>query len=324
MFISTSSIEGVEWQDGKMSSTIRLSVIIPHLNEPDELRRCLGSLTRQFEAQLPFEIIVVDNGSFEPPSAVCAEFPGVILEVEPTPGPGPARNRGAALARADLLAFIDADCVAAPGWVRAIVGFMEERPDVAFLGGDIRILPARPERLAATEAYESVFSYRARLYVERYGFAATGNMAVRADVFRKVGPFGGIGTMEDTDWGMRASAQGHRIAYLAAAQVFTAPCASYAELARRWDRHVAHDFRKLAFHPADILVWVARSVAIAASPLVEIGTVLRSDRIAGLRARSLAFACLARIRLYRARRMLGLLLRDNTATLVGSWNREKS
>lgn len=307
-----------------MSSAIRLSIIIPHLNEPEELRRCLASLEAQRDPQLPFEIIVVDNGSRELPTAACAAFPGVRLEVEPVPGPGPARNRGAHAARADLLAFIDADCLAAPGWVSTIVAFMDGRPDVAFLGGDIRILPARPDRLTAIEAYESVFSYRARLYVERHGFAATGNMAVRAAVFRTVGPFGGIATMEDTEWGKRASALGHRIAYLDDAKVFTAPCASFGELARRWDRHVAHDFRKVAGHPAEILVWAARGLAIAASPLIAISTVARTDRIAGLRDRWLAFTCLTRIRLYRARLMLGLLLRDNTAAMVGSWNREKS
>lgn len=303
---------------------ICLSVIIPHLNEPADLRRCLTALASQKDAETPFEIIVVDNGSRELPTAVCEEFAGTRLEFEPTPGPGPARNRGALVARADLLAFIDADCVAAPGWVRAIVGFMNDRPDVDFVGGDIRILPSRPQRLTATEAYESVFSYRARRYVERYGFAATGNMAVRKKVFEAVGPFGGIATMEDTDWGKRATAAGHKIAYLAEAKVLTAPCASFADLARRWDRHVAHDFKKVGRHPAEILLWAGRSVAIGASPLAGAFTVARSDRLSGVRSRLLAFACLTRVCLYRATRMLALLGRDNTSVMVGSWNREKS
>lgn len=307
-----------------MDSSIRLSVIIPHLNEPAELRRCLESLVAQRQARMPFEIIVVDNGSSELPQEVCGQFADVRLEAEPVPGPGPARNRGARVGRADLLAFIDADCTASPDWVSEIVRFMESRPDIDFLGGDIRIRPARPDRLTAIEAYESIYSYRARLYVERHGFAATGNIAVRAGVFRAVGPFGGIATMEDTEWGKRATARGHRIAYLAEAKVFTAPCASFEELVRRWDRHIAHEFKKVRNHPADILIWIARSVAIALSPLGEVVTIARLGHIAGARCRLLAFACLARTRLYRTRRMLALLLRDNTASLVGSWNREKS
>ncbi len=301
-----------------------LSVIIPHLNEPTQLRRCLASLTGQRPTDISFEVIVVDNGSVEAPASVCADFPNVRLEIETVPGPGPARNRGAAVARADLLAFIDADCVAVPGWVEAIVTFMRTRPDIDFLGGEINILPAEPGRLTAIEAFESVYSYRTRLYVERHGFAATGNMAVRAEVFREVGPFGGITTMEDTEWGKRATAMGMTVAYLAGAKVLTDSCASFDELARRWDRHVAHEYREVGKHPARVLAWVAKSAAIAASPVTQVAVIARSDRLAGPHARLLAFACLTRVRLYRAQRMLGLLLQDDTAAMVGTWNREKS
>ena len=307
-----------------MSSHPRLSIVIPQLNEPDSLQRCLAALDAQRNPDIPFEIIVVDNGSRIAPLAACAAVPGVRLERDSIPGPGPARNRGAAVANADLLAFIDADCVAAPGWVQSIVAFMDSHPDMAFLGGDIGILPTRPERLTAIEAYECVFSYRAKLYVERYGFAATGNMAVRADVFRAVGPFGGIATMEDTEWGQRASGRGLRIAYLPEAKVLTPSCKSFAELKRRWDRHISHELGKVGRHPARVLSWLAESALVAASPPIGLVSILRSNRVAGLRERCLAFACLTRVRLYRARRMLSLAFHNNTAVVVGSWNREKS
>lgn len=280
-----------------MSSRPRLSIIIPHLNEPDSLERCLAALDAQRRPGVLFEIIVVDNGSRIPPAATCAKFPGITLEREAMPGPGPARNRGVAVAKADLLAFIDADCVAAPGWVQSIVAFMDDHPDIAFLGGDIGILPTRPERLTAIEAYECIFSYRAKLYVERYGFAATGNMAVRADVFRAVGPFGGIATMEDTEWGQRASGRGFRIAYLPEAKVLTPSCKSFSELKRRWDRHISHEFGKVGHHPARILSWLAESALVAVSPPIGLVSIFRSNRVAGLRDRCLAFACLSRIRL---------------------------
>lgn len=307
-----------------MSDMPRISVIIPHLNEPEELRRCLRSLDAQRQSEIPFEVIVVDNGSAVLPERVCAEFSGTRLECERRPGPGPARNRGAEVARAELLAFIDCDCVAAAGWISAISGFMDAHQDVDFLGGDIRISPAHPDRLTATEAYELQFSYRNRLYVTQHGFAATGNMAVRAAVFSAVGPFGGIDTMEDTEWGKRATAMGYRIAYLDAARVYTAPCGSFEELTRRWDRHVAHEFRGVSGHPSKLLLWALRSAAIAVSPIAEIAGIAVSDRLHGARARWLAFACMSRIRLYRAQRMLRLLVRDNTAAMVGSWNREES
>ena len=303
-----------------MKGQPRVSVIIPHLNEPDDLRMCLTALHAQ-ASDIAFEIIVVDNGSKQMPEFATAMVPGLILLRELTPGPGPARNKGAAAAKAPLLAFVDADCVADPGWLAAIVRCFDERPDIDFAGGDIRILPANPERLTAVEVYESVYSYRTREYAERLGFAATGNMAVRATTFRAVGPFGGIKTMEDTEWGQRASALGHKIAYIPEARVLTPSCRSFTELARRWDRHVAHEFGELKGRPLWLMRWLAKSVIMAASPAGEIFRIYRSDRIVSWGERWLALISVTRVRLYRARLMFGLAWHDDAATMVDMWNR---
>ena len=298
-----------------------LSVVIPHLNEPDDLERCLRALVAQRQDCVPFEIIVVDNHSTELPVGTCSKFDNVRLELERTPGPGPARNHGASVARAEIVAFLDADCLVCPGWVRAIVSYMNENPHVDVVGGDIGVLP-QGERLTAIEAYESVFSYRARLYVEKHGFTATGNMAVRRGVFQSVGPFGGIREMEDTEWGQRATRMGYRLAYVGDAKVLTPSCRSFRELARRWDRHVAHEFRNVSGHPLKVLLWLARAGAIAASPLVSGLSVMRATSLSRWRERWLALACLVRARLYRARLMTSLILSDRSAEMVGKWNQE--
>lgn len=266
-------------------------------------------------------MIVVDNGSRISPQAVCAAFEGVRLAREDTPGPGPARNHGVDLSRAAIIAFIDADCMAAEGWIAGIVRFFDAHPDIDVIGGDIKVAWSDPRRPNAVEAYESAYCYRNRLYVERHGYAATGNMAVRGDVFRAVGPFGGIGTMEDTEWGQRATAQGYRIAYAPDVCVVTPSCRSYAELVRRYDRHIAHEFGEWPSGPTAMAKWVARAGVVAVSPLVEI---VRLARLAGLpdwRARALAWGVVARLRLYRAGRMLSIALRNDANEVVGRWNR---
>lgn len=307
-----------------MKPDLKLSVIIPHLNEPDNLRRCLVSLEEQRRDDLPFEIIVVDNGSAELPYDVCDAVAGVRLEREAIPGPGPARNRGAAVARSPLLAFIDADCVAEPGWVRSIVDSMEERSDIAFAGGDIAILMKDPGRPSAVEAYESIYSYRARLYVECHGYVATGNMSVRARVFADVGPFGGISTMEDTEWGQRATRLGHRILFLPDAKVLTPSCKSFPELAMRWDRHVAHEFGEYRGRALGMLRWFAYCLAITFSPAGEALKILRSDRVSGIRSRWLALVCMTRIRFYRVRKMINLVYIGNEIAVLSTWNRGDS
>ena len=302
--------------------TLQLSVVIPHLNEPENLRLCLLALDAQRTVDTSFEIIVVDNGSAEMPEAACSGLADVRLVREPIPGPGPARNHGAAIARADVLAFIDADCIAQPGWAKAIIEMMRDHPEIDLLGGDIAILMDDPQRPSAIEAYESIYSYRARLYVERYGFAATGNMAVRTAVFHAVGPFGGIATMEDTEWGQKATGLGYRIAYLDDAKVLTASCKTFPELARRWDRHVAHEFGNLGTSRLARLKWLAGCAIMAASPLPELFKIIASNRVRGIRSRALAMMCLTRVRLYRARLMLDLARHGRYRLLVESWNRE--
>lgn len=300
----------------------RVSIILPHLNEPD-LLTCLRSLDRQRADGIPFEILVVDNGSTILPEGTVSLVAGARLLHQPIPGPGPARNLGAAEAEGDILLFIDSDCVAMPGWLSRIVCFFDENPKIDIVGGDIRIQPAKAGELTAVEVYESVYSYRARFYVEHHGFAATGNMGVRADTFRKVGPFGGIGTMEDTAWGQRATGMGHAIAFVEGACVKTPSCRSFDELARRWDRHVAHEFGEIEKSGMGMARWLAKSAIMALSPLGEIPTILRSSRLETARDRWLCFRCLTQVRLYRAGRMFGLAWHDNAASMVDLWNREK-
>lgn len=298
----------------------RISVVIPHLNQPEALARCLGALAAQEEAPA-FEVIVVDNGSRELPRAVCAAFPGVRLAEERQPGPGPARSRGAALARGPVLAFIDADCLAEPGWLAAIDAHFAAHPELHVLGGDVRIALADPARPSLVEAYESVFGYRMRLYVERDHYTATCNMAVRRETFAAVGPFGGIGIAEDMDWGRRATALGFRLAYLPQMRIRTPAREDFSALARKWDRHLAHDWVAARGSVAGRIRWVAKSLALALSPLVEIPRITTTDRLSGARARLLAFLGLARTRAWRARRMLALASGLDPARLSGAWNR---
>ena len=295
-----------------------ISVVIPHLNQPDFLRRCLASLRDQKNAP-PHEIIVVDNGSPAPPEALCAEF-GARLLHQPAPGPGLARNAGVEAARAPILAFIDADCHADPGWLAAIAARFSA-PDIEILGGDVRISRDDTASLTMLEAYESVYAYRMEEYIRRQGFTGTGNLAIRRTVFDAVGPFGGIGIAEDRDWGQRARAMGHVTRYAPEMRVHHPARPTFADLALKWDRQTAHDFARMAPGASGRLKWLARTAAVAGSPAPEIVRILRSDRVEGPRARSLAFAGLVRIRLHRARRMLMLGLGSDPATMSDSWNR---
>lgn len=298
-----------------------ISVIVPHLDQPEELKRCLGSLLAQQQPKQPVEIIVVDNGSRQMPTAICSAFPGVTLLYEQTPGPGPARNCGTSRARGHILAFIDADCIAHPGWLSEIEARFSEREDIGILGGDVRIACADSRRPTLLEAYESVFAYRMEEYIAKQGFTGTGNLAVRQSVMSAVGPFGGLDIAEDRDWGQRALRLGFRTHYCPRMIVFHPARKSLAEIARKWNRHVAHDYNRMQSKPGWWPRWVLRSFAVALSPAAELARIGFSDRLEGWRARLLAFYGVLLIRLYRCGVMLNLAFGADASRLSSRWNR---
>lgn len=307
-----------------MTFAPRISVIIPHLNQPQQLGEVLASLDAQSGDVPAFEIIIVDNGSQQMPQAVVEGRAHTTLLRETTPGPGPARNLGAAHARGEILAFIDADCLAETGWLARIAAHFDAHPAHGILGGDVYI--ARKDNAQATEleAYESIYAYRMREYIAKQGFTGTGNLAVRASIMKEVGPFGGIGIAEDRDWGQRATAAGHATHYVAGMIVYHPARADFAELRLKWNRHIAHDFE---LHGAanglgGKLRWLMRAGAVAVSPGPEVWRIARSQRVEGLGERWMAFKVLLRIRLYRARVMLGLAMGRSGAALSGAWNRD--
>ena len=298
-----------------------ISIIIPHLNQPELLRACLLCLRDQSLDMGRAEIIVVDNGSRELPYEVTQAFPGVVLAREAEAGPGPARNLGVALSRAPILAFTDSDCLPDPGWAAAILARFAAAPDLAIIGGDLRVVIAAPEAPTVAEAFELLYGFRQRQNITQTGFAATANMATRRMVFDVVGPFGGLQLSEDRDWGQRAARMGYRTEFAPEARVDHPARHTMAALHAQWGRHVSHFYRQNAAGLLGQVKWILGIPLMALSPLVEIPTVLGSSRISGLRTRGLAFAGLVNVRLFRAWRML-LAMFDGTGGGGNTrWNR---
>jgi GT2 family glycosyltransferase len=298
-----------------------VSIVVPHLNQFTELAACLASLARQDLPAERAEIIVVDNGSDTLPEAVIAPYPNVRLVTEPLPGPGPARNRGIALSCAPIIVFLDADCLASPGWLSAILARFAADPNLPALGGAVQVFAANQDRPTAAEAFDLVFGFRQEWQISHYNFSATANLAVRRRVLELVGPFGGIGISEDLDWGQRAARLGYRTRYAPEVLVHHPARHTMQDLKVQWDRHVSHFYGMQARTPLARLRWLVSAARIGLSPIADLPRLLTSSRLAGPRARALAFVGLVRIRLYRAHRMIAALVNPEARTASIRWNR---
>lgn len=108
-------------------ATVEMTVAICTRGRPALLRRALESLRRQDPA--PAEIVVVDNAPDDDATRdVVAAFPGVRYFVAPAPGLDFARNRALAEATHEIVAFLDDDAVAEPGWSGAVAGAFAADP----------------------------------------------------------------------------------------------------------------------------------------------------------------------------------------------------
>lgn len=97
------------------SRSPRLTVIIPARNAAATLGQCLDALIAQVSADE--EIIVVDDYSTDETSEIAAHGSVTLIKLSSHQGVSAARNRGAQVARAPVLFFVDADVVVAPGTV---------------------------------------------------------------------------------------------------------------------------------------------------------------------------------------------------------------
>lgn len=298
----------------------RVSVIIPHLNQPNFLMRCLQSITAQTYDLSLVDVIVVDNGSSHLPTEICKPFPNAKLLAEATPGPGPARNKGIDEAQTEVLAFIDADCIADPNWLVALISALQNS-NTDIVGGDVQIAYEDSKNLTALEAYESVFAYRQKEYIEKKGFSGTGNLATTIRVMREVGPFRGIEVAEDRDWGNRALMLGKKITYVPNMIVSHPARKTFDELTRKWDRHTSHDYEENSQGVSGKCRWFLRSMMVAVSSIIDCYKIFGSNRLNNVRSRLKACVILIRIRLHRASHMVTLLLGGNSNNTSHKWNR---
>ena len=211
-----------------------VSVIVPVFNDPVALRRCLQAIENQTYRSDCYEVIVVDNASSEPLRSLIEEFPHAVAEYEAAPGSYPARNRGIARARGDVLAFTDADCIPDSGWIAAGIERIGE--DGFLVGGRIDVFPKHEPRPNAVELYEMLYAFAPEDHAQA-GFASTANLFTRRAVFDDVGLFDpALKSFGDVIWTSRAVSAGYGLRFSDFARVRHPARRSLYHLYRRYAR----------------------------------------------------------------------------------------
>lgn len=214
-----------------------ISVIIPVYRDRKRLEFCLNHLADQSYPADRYEIIVVDNGSdnFDSIKALVQRHDNALIVQEPTPGSYAARNKGIAVARGEILAFTDADCLPSHTWLEAGSRYLVDNSRCGAVGGQIEMFYENPENITVPDLFDRViFGFPYQEMLEGYGGMITANIFTRKTVIEDVGPFlGHIKSFGDQEWGMRVRAAGYGQIYADDASVRHPVRGTFQTIARK-------------------------------------------------------------------------------------------
>jgi glycosyltransferase involved in cell wall biosynthesis len=184
------------------SETASVTFIIPVRNDANGLRRCLSSIRQQ---RPDAQILVADNGSIDGSPEVARAFGSLVLSL-PNETVAVLRNRAAARATGEYLAFIDADIELADGWLNTALSSLADAT-VGAVGAEYC---APPNANWLQSLYDAMREHLPGLRDARW--LPSGNMVVRRDAFRQVGGFEeGLRTCEDVAFCNALKTHGFRV-----------------------------------------------------------------------------------------------------------------
>ena len=165
---------------------MKFSVVIPALNEEQYIGEAVEALCRQDIPRDQYEIIVVDNGSQDATGQVALVFGADKVVVERTKGTNIARQRGIDESRGEIIAFLDADCVAPTDWLSQI-GHLFSNKDIAAVSGPCVFGTAEDKFYTIFPALEKVIDVAEIVFDKKAGLLLGGNFAIKRDTLDKIG-----------------------------------------------------------------------------------------------------------------------------------------
>lgn len=137
------------------SSEPSVSVIIPTYNCDRYIVQAVESVLQQ--KNCTYEVIVVDDGSTDSTEQILMPYSDRIRYIrQNNQGVAAARNHGIAVARASLIAFLDADDYFVPGKLARQVEIFLQRPDVGMVHSGWQRVDAEGNKLLDVRPWEYV------------------------------------------------------------------------------------------------------------------------------------------------------------------------
>jgi glycosyltransferase involved in cell wall biosynthesis len=166
------------------------SIIIPLYNKEAYLSKTLNSVLAQ--TFIDFEVVIVNDGSTDGSAALAGTFAAADGRIrvfsKPNGGVASARNFGISLARADYIAFLDADDYWEPQFLEEMCYLITGYPACGMWGCAYKTVKRNKELLNCTHLPEGVIdNYFQRILRDRISW--TSATVIRREVFDRLGGF---------------------------------------------------------------------------------------------------------------------------------------
>jgi len=234
-----------------------ISVVIPVYNSEKFLDYLLNSLMKQSLNTEVYEIIFIDNNSNDNSARILRNYINInnnckYYMFNKKQGSYASRNFGISLARGDVLAFTDADCILEEKWLKNIWEFynVKENENV-IIAGNIEIIIENTNNL--WEQYDKIVSLNNKKYVKNKS-AATANLIVPKKIFQNVGKFKELFSGGDTEWTKRASEKGYNLKFMSNIKVYHPSRKNFVEVKNKIFRIGFGRGRKIAYEKKSIIL----------------------------------------------------------------------
>lgn len=172
-----------------------ISVVIPLYNKVRHIKRALDSVLAQ--TYRDFEVVAVNDGSTDGSEKVVERYadPRIRLVHQENAGVSAARNRGICEARADLIAFLDADDEWFPDHLAVINSLAGRYPQCGFFATGRRVEDERGNRRVVEfrgipgESLEGIIDNYVRSFLNGDQLVHSSSVAVMRSCFKEVGLF---------------------------------------------------------------------------------------------------------------------------------------
>jgi GT2 family glycosyltransferase len=203
----------------------RVSIIIAVYNRVGHTYRCLKSILEK-TSDIPFEIIVVDDGSTDETKRLSEKVRNIqLIRSEFNLGFVRECNRGAEKARGEYLLFLNNDTEVSEGWLKAMVGLMENDRTVGVVGAKLVFPEGFLQEAGSIVWSDGMTSGYGRgedpespsfCYQKEVDYCSGACLLIRKRLFFDLGRFDEIyapAYFEDADLCLSAKRLGYKVAY---------------------------------------------------------------------------------------------------------------